>query len=136
METENVSYRKLSCRHNLPLSTVYRTISKSSTNPNGITSYVLKKSDGLTMREKRLRLNFGEEFQGHDWLNTIYLDETNVELFPTPNKKNLRDRRTPYTKRQREVFVKKVGSNKFGVILGIHYKSKMGLIVFADKKRK
>ncbi len=81
-------------------------------------------------------MNYAKTYIGHDWQNTIFLDEANIELFPTPNKQNIRDRRSVSTKRRKLSYVKKLGIRKFGVMLGIHYRSKMKMIVFAEKKRR
>ncbi len=136
MEDHNTSYRTTASIFDQSLSTTWRSCAKTSTNPEGIFCYKIQQSDDLTDREMKLRLNFCNEFIGHDWENTIFLDETNIELYHKPNPQNERDRLKPKNAKRRRKYLKKVGNPHFGVLLGIHLKSKMKIIILANRKKK
>ncbi len=60
MGEENLSYRKMSRIHSIPLSTLHNNVSRSKKTPNGIICHTLKKNDDLSEREMELRLNYAK----------------------------------------------------------------------------
>ncbi len=136
LEDDSLSYRKVASRNNISLSTLHYHCARSKHNKGGIYSYKLGPNKQLSERLCILRKKFCNEFIGHDWKNTCFIDECDVQLFYRPNRQNSRDRRRLNSTVPRRTYSSCVGNPKFGVLLGINYHEKLPLIIFSKRRKK